>query len=146
MATWFCAIKKRQREFGETLFHQRDRAGRNKGARLFCETNRCDRPLNDRERRFLPRDLLPFSLSARHDFSFSLFFSLSLSFFTPYLSLLYSCYSFHQHEARRHDASIRGRTGSFFFFIKAIQAVGGVATVNQGRRRREREGDGTCFF
>lgn len=97
-------------------------------ARAFFASNR---PLNDRERRFLLRDLLPFSLSARHDFSFPL--SLSLS---PYLrlslssssffSLLYFYYLFHQHEARRHDASIRERTGSFFFFIKAIQAVGGV--------------------
>lgn len=48
-------------------------------ARAFFASNR---PLNDRERRFLLRDLLPFSLSARHDFSFSL--SLSLS---PYLRL-----------------------------------------------------------
>lgn len=48
-------------------------------ARAFFASNR---PLNDRERRFLLRDLLPFSLSARHDFSFPL--SLSLS---PYLRL-----------------------------------------------------------
>lgn len=97
-------------------------------ARAFFASNR---PLNDRERRFLLRDLLPFSLSARHDFSFPLslsrliFASLSLSsssFFSP----LYFYYLFHQHEARRHDASIRERTGSFFFFIKAIRAVGGV--------------------
>lgn len=96
-------------------------------ARAFFASNR---PLNDRERRFLLRDLLPFSLSARHDFSFSLslsrliFASLSSSSF--FFSPLYFYYLFHQHEARRHDASIRERTGSFFFFIKAIQAVGGV--------------------
>lgn len=96
-------------------------------ARAFFASNR---PLNDRERRFLLRDLLPFSLSARHDFSFPLslsrliFASLSSSSF--FFSPLYFYYLFHQHEARRHDASIRERTGSFFFFIKAIRAVGGV--------------------
>lgn len=96
-------------------------------ARVFFASNR---PLNDRERRFLLRDLLPFSLSARHDFSFSLSLSLlifaSLSSSSFFFSPLYFYYLFHQHEARRHDASIRERTGSFFFFIKAIRAVGGV--------------------
>lgn len=48
-------------------------------------------PLNDRERRFLLRDLFPFSLSARHDFSFSLSPYLRLSlllFLSPSLFLL----------------------------------------------------------
>ena len=45
-------------------------------ARVFFASNR---PLNDRERRFLLRDLLPFSLSARHVFLFPLSLSLALS-------------------------------------------------------------------
>lgn len=111
-------------------------------ARAFFASNR---PLNDRERRFLLRDLLPFSLSARHDFSFSLslsrliFASLSPPLpFSP-LSISTTCSTSTRHEGTmRQFEKERGRSS---FSLKRYKRC--IATMKQGR---EREGDGTCFF
>lgn len=99
MATRFFAIR-RGREFGRSTSKEIEQGEIR--ARAFFASNR---PLNDRERRFLLRDLLPFSLSARHDFSFSLslsrliFASLSppLPSFSP-LSISTTCSTSTRHE------------------------------------------------
>lgn len=105
------AIRRSPRRRRSKEIEQRE----NKGARLFAR-RRADasRPLNDRERRFLP-SATSSSLFIVCETRF-LIFSLSLSrlIFPP--PFLYFYYLFQDTKARRHDASIRGRNGLVLLF------------------------------
>lgn len=112
-------------------------------ARAFFASNR---PLNDRERRFLLRDLLPFSLSARHDFSFPLslsrliFASLSPPLpFSP-LSISTTCSTSTRHEGTmRQFEKERGRSS---FSLKRYKR----SAVYSDYEAREGKGGGWHMF